>query len=61
MTDMAAPVIEDADSQQRLLDIAAKADAAEGIRQGLEDVAKGRTRSLREFLASFWLDRGISR
>jgi hypothetical protein len=34
---------------QRLLDVAASADADEGIRQGLEDVKKGRTRPAREF------------
>lgn len=33
---------------QRLLDIAARADAEEGIRQGLDDVANGRTRPARE-------------
>lgn len=37
-------VVQDARSYQRLLDIAAQADAAEGIRQGLEDVARRRTR-----------------
>src|SRR5437588_11846620 len=40
----AAAVVQDAQAYQRLLDIAASADAAEGIRQGLEDVRKGRTR-----------------
>jgi hypothetical protein len=34
---------------QRVLDVAASADADEGIRQGLEDVKKGRTRPAREF------------
>ncbi len=34
---------------QRLLDIAAEADEREGIRQGLEDIAAGRTRPAREF------------
>jgi PHD/YefM family antitoxin component YafN of YafNO toxin-antitoxin module len=37
-------VVQDARSYQRLLDIAAQADAGEGIRQGLEDVARHRTR-----------------
>jgi len=35
---------------QRLLNIAASADAEEDIRQGLEDIAHGRTRPAREFL-----------
>jgi prevent-host-death family protein len=44
----AAAVVQDAEAYQRLLDIAARADAAEGIRQGLDDVANGRTRPARE-------------
>jgi prevent-host-death family protein len=39
----AAAIVQDAASYQRLLDIAALADADEGIRQGLDDVARGRT------------------
>jgi hypothetical protein len=35
------------EAYQRLLDIAAQADAEEGIRQGLDDVARGRTRPAR--------------
>ena len=35
----AAAVVQDAEAYQRLLDIAARADAEEGIRQGLDDVA----------------------
>ena len=46
----AAAIVQDADAYQRLLDIAAHADAEEGIRQGLEDVASGRTRPAREAL-----------
>lgn len=57
----AAAVVQDAEAYQRLLDIAARADAAEGIRQGLEDVAKRRTRPVREFLASFRRAHGIPR
>jgi prevent-host-death family protein len=56
----AAAVVQDAEAFQRLLDIAARADAAEGIRQGVEDIAKGRTRPVGEFLASFRRDHGIS-
>jgi PHD/YefM family antitoxin component YafN of YafNO toxin-antitoxin module len=44
----AEAVLQDAQAYQDLLDIAAQADATEGIRQGLEDVKKGRTRPARE-------------
>ena len=44
----AAAVVQDAAAYQRLLDIAALADAEEGIRQGLDDVVQGRTRPARE-------------
>jgi prevent-host-death family protein len=57
----AAAVVQDAAAYQRLLDIAAQADAQEGIRQGREDVAKGRTYPAREALKSFRRDHGLSR
>lgn len=57
----AAAVVQDAEAYQRLLDIAAQADAAEGIRQGRQDVAKGRIYPAREALQSFRRDRGIPR
>jgi prevent-host-death family protein len=57
----AAAVIQDAEAYQRLLDIAAQADAEEGIRQGLEDIAKGRVYPAREALRSFRREHGISR
>ena len=44
----AAAIVQDAAAYQRLLDIAAGADAGEGIRQGLDDVAHGRTRPARD-------------
>jgi prevent-host-death family protein len=44
----AAAIVQDAEAYQRLLDIAARADAEEGIRQGLDDVGHGRTRPARE-------------
>ena len=44
----AAAIVQDAEAYQRLLDIAAHADAEEGIRQGLDDVAHGRTRPARD-------------
>ena len=48
-----ALVVQTAAAFQRLLDIAARHDAREGIRQGREDVRKGRVRSAREFFADF--------
>ena len=56
----AAAVVQDAEAYQRLLDIAARADAREGIRQGLEDARKGRVRPFSEFLAEFEARHGIS-
>jgi PHD/YefM family antitoxin component YafN of YafNO toxin-antitoxin module len=44
----AAAVVQDAKAYQRLLDIAARADSEEGIRQGLDDVAHRRTRPAKE-------------
>jgi len=49
----AEAVVQDAEAYQRLLDIAAQADAVEGIRQGLDDVKKGRVRPARESLETF--------
>ncbi len=57
----AAAVVQDAEAYQRLLDIAAQADAREGIRQGLEQARKGKTRPVRDFFAEFESQRGISR
>jgi prevent-host-death family protein len=44
----AAAIVQDAEAYQRLLDVAASADAEEGIRQGLDDVARGRARPAKE-------------
>ena len=57
----AAAVVQDAEAYQRLLDIAARANSEEGIRQGLEDAKKGRSRSAREFFAEFEAAHGLSR
>lgn len=57
----AAAVVQDAEAYQRLLDVAARADAMEGIRQGLEDVKKGRTRPAKKFFAEFEAEHGIPR
>jgi prevent-host-death family protein len=54
-------VVQDAEAYQRLLDIAAKADAVEGIRQGLEDDRKGRTRAAREVFDEIRAEHGIPR
>jgi PHD/YefM family antitoxin component YafN of YafNO toxin-antitoxin module len=56
----AEAVVQDAEAYQRLL-IAAQADASEGIRQGLEDVKKGRVRPAREALEMFRRIHGIPR
>jgi len=57
----AEAVVQDAESYQRLLDIAALADENEGIRQGVEDFKKGRARPAREALEEFRRSRGIPR
>ena len=57
----AAAVVQDAEAYQRLLDIAASADAREGIRQGMEDARKGRTRAAGEFFKEFEARHGLSR
>jgi prevent-host-death family protein len=57
----AEAVVQDAEAYQRLLDIAAQADASELIRQGLEDVKKGRVRPAREALETLRSARAIPR
>ena len=57
----AAAIVQDAAAYQRLLDIAARASAEEGIRQGLEDARKGKARLAREFFKKFEAEHGISR
>ena len=49
----AEAVVQDAEAYQLLLDIAAQADAREGIRQGMEDLKKGRVRPARNALEMF--------
>lgn len=53
-------VVQTPESYQRLLDIAAGQSAYEGIRQGLEDVRKGRTRPAKAVFAAFEAKRGLS-
>lgn len=57
----AEAIVQDAEAYQRLLDIAARADAAEGIRQGLEEARRGKGRPIREFFAEFKAKRCIPR
>ena len=57
----AAAIVQDAEAYQRLLDLAASADAEEGIRQGLDDVAHGRTRPAREVFDEIRRKHGIPR
>jgi prevent-host-death family protein len=56
----AAAVVQEPEAYQRLLDIAARVDVEEGIRQGREDVAKGRVSPAREALKTFRREHGIS-
>jgi PHD/YefM family antitoxin component YafN of YafNO toxin-antitoxin module len=55
----AAAVVQDAAAYQHLPDIATSADAADGIRQGLEDAKNGRLRCARQFFAEFEARNGI--
>ena len=52
-------VVQDAESYQRLLDIAARADVYEALRQSADDIAHGRTRPAREFFKEFRRRHGI--
>jgi prevent-host-death family protein len=54
-------VVQDVEAYQRLLDIAALADAREGIRQGLEDARQGRGTDAEAFFAEFSAKHGIPR
>lgn len=54
-------VVQDAEAYARLLDIAAQADASEGIRQGLADVEACRVRDIDDFFAEFEAAHGLSR
>ena len=55
----AAAVLQDAEGYQRLLDMAATANAAEGIRQGLRDKTTGKTRPAREVLSELRAEYGL--
>ena len=53
--------MQDAEAYQHLLDLAAGASAAEGIRQGLEDLRNGRTCPARAVFDEIRSEHGIPR
>ena len=57
----AAAVVQVAAAYQHLLDLAAEAEAAEGIRQGLEDLAVGRSRPARAVFNELRGEHGLPR
>ena len=57
----AEAVVQDAESYQKLLDIAAKADVYEAIRQGLDDVSTSRTMPANEVFETIRKKHGIPR
>jgi prevent-host-death family protein len=57
----AAAVVQDAAAYQDLLDLAAEASAAEGIRQGLDDLKSGRTRAARDVLDELRAEHAVPR
>jgi prevent-host-death family protein len=57
----AAAVVQDAEAYQRLLDLAAEANAAEGIRQGLDDVSASRSQPARQVFDELRAEYGIPR
>ena len=56
----AEAVVQDAAAYQRLLNIAARGDALEGIRQGIEQLDRGEGQDIEEFFAEFEAEHGIS-
>ena len=57
----AAAVVQDAESYQRLLDSAARADVYEAIRQGLDDVVHARSRPAHQVFDELRRRHGVSR
>ncbi len=57
----AAAVIQDAAAYQHLVDLAAQADASEGIRQGLEDIAQGQSRPAHDVFEDLRAEHDIPR
>jgi hypothetical protein len=56
-----ASVVHISEADQRQIDIAARLDAKDGIRQGLEDAKNGRVRTAKEFFDEFEARNGIPR
>jgi PHD/YefM family antitoxin component YafN of YafNO toxin-antitoxin module len=54
-------VIQDATSYQKLLDTIEELETIIGIKQGLEDLAQGRTRPVNQFIEEMQKKHGISR
>ncbi len=57
----AAAIVQDAEAYQRLLDIAARADANEGIRQALDDAEQENLRPAKAFFDAFEAAHGLPR
>jgi len=57
----AEAVVQDAQSYQRLLDSAARADVYEAVRQGVDDLVHGRTRPSRNVFQEMRRIHGVSR
>jgi prevent-host-death family protein len=57
----AEAIVQDAAEYQRLLDIAARADVYEALRQSEDDIAHGRTRPAEEFFKEFRRRHGLPR
>ena len=57
----AEAVVLDVESYQRLLELADRADAIQGIREGLESAARGEGRPAAEVYAEFRSKYGLSR
>lgn len=54
-------VVQDAEAYRRLLEMAGRAEAVDGIRRGLDDVEAGRTQPVAEALAAIRREFGIPR
>src|ERR1035437_5179192 len=54
----AEAIVQDAGAYRQLPDIAARADAREGIRQGLDESRQGKGRDAEAFFAEFEADHG---
>jgi len=57
----AEAIVQDAAEYQRLLDIAARADVYEALRQSEDDIAHGRVRPAEEFFKEFRRRHGLPR